>query len=408
MTVHGGSIVTRRSLMALLLPPCLLGQEPYIPSKGRQPFVGPGYDDPEPATFTDVPIGWFGPDDPHHPLGGTLWAGASLALDDLNREGGYKGKPFRIVSRWSDNPWRAGASAVVQLIYQDKVWALIGGIDGATTHLAEQVVAKAWCTLIDPVSTDSGVNYANVPWTFSLSPNDADIAAALVENLQRSGKLAATAILVSTEHDSRTLADEFVKALNKAGATPLRRQEFTSGIPEADSIAAEISGPGAANIAIFAGLPDIARLANVIRAKAPGAVLLAGTAVNHGPEPAGVRVPALCTPAPRAAALSARATSKFGYPADCRMLFAYDSVSLLAAALRRAGLNRSRIREQVATMKYWGGLSGEIVWDSYGRNRRRVTVAASVNANGVSLKNSSLGVLRGGPSSSAARQEVYS
>jgi hypothetical protein len=41
--------------------------------------------------------------------------------------------------------------------YEDKVWAIIGGIDGATTHLAEQVAAKAQLTLVNPVATDRSI-----------------------------------------------------------------------------------------------------------------------------------------------------------------------------------------------------------------------------------------------------------
>jgi len=43
---------------------------------------------------------------------------------------------------------------VARVVYSDKVWAIIGGIDGATTHLAEKVVAKAQLTLVNPSATD--------------------------------------------------------------------------------------------------------------------------------------------------------------------------------------------------------------------------------------------------------------
>lgn len=62
---------------------------------------------------------------------------------------------------------------------------MLGGIDGATTHLAEQVVAKAHLPLIDPASTDQTVNQANIPWMFSLAPGDPDIAKFLAARLKR-------------------------------------------------------------------------------------------------------------------------------------------------------------------------------------------------------------------------------
>ena len=79
---------------------------------------------------------------------------------------------------WSDSPWTAGARHVTKMVFVDKVWAIVGGIDGPSTHLAEQVVAKANLPLVSPVSTDRTANSAFVPWMFSLLPGD-DVLAPL-------------------------------------------------------------------------------------------------------------------------------------------------------------------------------------------------------------------------------------
>ena len=96
--------------------------------------------------------------------------GTTMAIEEANAEGGYKETPFRLKPGWSENPWASGVSSVVRMAYLERVWAIIGSIDGSTTHLAEQVVAKARVTQIDPASTDRSVNMANVPWVFSCLP----------------------------------------------------------------------------------------------------------------------------------------------------------------------------------------------------------------------------------------------
>ncbi|MEK7409191.1 MAG: hypothetical protein AAB225_29360, partial [Acidobacteriota bacterium] len=135
--------------LLILLPALGQVRPPYFDGRKQAPsYHGPGREDAEPSGVREVGIGYFGPADPQHPEAGAIWAGAALAIEEANREGGYRGLPFRLVPGWAENPWAAGASAVVRLAYRDRVWAIIGSIDGAATHLAEQVVVKARLTLI--------------------------------------------------------------------------------------------------------------------------------------------------------------------------------------------------------------------------------------------------------------------
>ena len=137
---------------------------PYFDArKNESAYNGPGREDPEPAGLTEVRIGYFGPGNPGHPQGGDIWQAVNMAIEEANAQGGYHGLPFRLVQAWAENPWSNGAGLVVRMAYVDKVWAIIGGIDGASTHLAETVVVKARVTLIFFGSTDKTVNLANVP-----------------------------------------------------------------------------------------------------------------------------------------------------------------------------------------------------------------------------------------------------
>ena len=49
----------------------------------------------------EVAIAFFGPPDPTHPAGGQLWQGASLAIEEANREGGHRSLPFRLIPAWA-------------------------------------------------------------------------------------------------------------------------------------------------------------------------------------------------------------------------------------------------------------------------------------------------------------------
>ncbi len=64
-------------------------------------YAGPGRELGEPADAEEVRIGYFGPSDPAHAEFGDLWSAAQLAIEQANRQGGYHGKPFRLVRHQS-------------------------------------------------------------------------------------------------------------------------------------------------------------------------------------------------------------------------------------------------------------------------------------------------------------------
>ena len=120
---------------------------------------------------------------PATPSSASKGAGAILALEQENAAGGYRGKPFRLEAAWSESPWQAGVRDVNRLVYERGAWAVIGGVDGTTTHLAVQLALKSYFLLLSPGSTDATADHANVPWLFSLPPSDERIAPVLADGV---------------------------------------------------------------------------------------------------------------------------------------------------------------------------------------------------------------------------------
>ena len=183
-------------------------------------YAGPGREDPDPENLAEVRIGYFGPDDPAHPEAGDLWCAAVLAIEQANQQGGYQGKPFRLVARWSDNPWTGGAAQVTQMVYADGVWAIVGGIDSASTHLAEQVTTKARLPLVCASNSDRTTNSAIVPWMFSLLPGNQLQAPGLVAELARRVGRKPFVVIAGEDHDSRSFLAELNRSLAKHGLAP--------------------------------------------------------------------------------------------------------------------------------------------------------------------------------------------
>jgi branched-chain amino acid transport system substrate-binding protein len=370
-------------VLILTIPSPGLAQEdksdqPYFDARQQQmEYVGPGREEPEPTDLREVAIGYFGPSDPAHPEGGDIWRAVSLAIEEANAEGGYRGLPFRVLPAWSGNPWGTGVSELVRLAYYDKVWAIIGGIDGPSTHLAEQVVAKARLALISPISTDKTVNLAGVPWMFSVSPGDHLTAPVIGEALLAGRE--PFVILAATDHDSHMFLVELRKFLATKDAGPIFEYEFKSGTRDFSELAERVVGSGADAVVLVGGASDSARLLATLRDKGFAGRVLGGPwmarrtfLASAGTAAEGVFLPLLDDPATGFQGFAAKFQSHFEVFPDFAAAQAYDATRLLIAAIRKAGLNRARICDAVRELSPWDGVSGTIVWDPVGENVRKI------------------------------------
>jgi branched-chain amino acid transport system substrate-binding protein len=344
-------------------------------------YTGPERDQGEPPDLKEVKIGWFGPDGSTNHSAADLWWAADLAIQEANAQGGFKGLPFRLVPRWAVDPWGTGISQLTRMIYREEPVAVIGSVDSPSTHLAEQVVAKAQLSLVSPVATDKSVTLAGVSWMFACAPNDDVIARVLVADLLATLQTSPKLILLSaTDHESRMTAREVLRELSRRKHPPDFRFELPSGANALTNQMAAIGQiqPGA--VLIVAGAEDSARLVLAVREHAPGAVVFGTHAMGRsrflqvaGRAAEGVRFPVLFLPDmsdPATAAFLERFQSQHAYPPDYTAAFGYDATRLLLAAIRRAGFNRVRVRESLGQLSPWSGIAGAIRFDGTGQNTR--------------------------------------
>ncbi|KPK49816.1 MAG: hypothetical protein AMK72_03620 [Planctomycetes bacterium SM23_25] len=345
-------------------------------------YAGPGRDDPEPADIDEIRIGYFGPSDAGDPCGGDLWRAAQWAVDQANARGGYRGKPFRLVPAWSQNPWGTGVAQVARMVYQDRVWALIGGIDGPSTHLAEQVAVKARVALISPASTDKTVNLANVPWMFSCLPGDHLQAAALAAEIRARPGEEPFVLVSADDHDSHLFAVELKKCLARHRMAPRYHFQCRRGAQDAAETAGRIADAGAGALVLIADARDSACLLRAVRDRGYQGAVFGGPAMGRrqfieaaGPAATGAVFPLLYDPAEGSAQFARQFAGRFGVSPDYAAAHAYDAVQLLVAAIEKAGLNRARIRDAVKELSPYSGAAGTVTWDGLGRSTRPVRLA---------------------------------
>jgi branched-chain amino acid transport system substrate-binding protein len=361
-------------------------QVPFAEARDRAVgYSGPGRDAPDPTGLTEVRLGYFGPSDDHDLEGGSFWRGASLAVEEVNAEGGCSGLPLRLVPAWSASPWSAGIALLTKAVFEERVWAVVGSIDGAASHLAEQVAAKALVTVVSPGSTDETVNLANVPWMFSGLPSDSAQAPILGRAL--SAVAGDYVRVAATDHDSRAAAVRIGSWLSRNDHAPSLDVEIPPGEPDLEPFAARVAEKRPAAVLVLAGVVPSVRMVRALRRAGYRGRILGGPTfardafrVAAGADAEGVVFPLLYQPGERWERFSSRFEQRYGSRPDYAAGQAYDSVRLLAEAVRRAGLNRPRINDAVRGLSPWSGVTGVIRWDPLGRNERAV----------------GLGVVRGG------------
>lgn len=340
--------------------------KPYHGPEVRAPsYDAPGRDDPDPVGLKEVGIAFFGPPDGSD----AIWQGASMAVEDANRQGGYHGLPFHLIPAWAQNPWAGGVATLIRVVYTEKVWAIIGGIDGATTHLAEQVVPKALLTLINPAATDRSIHTAYVPWTFSCVPGDHVLAPLISRELKTRGT--PFALVSGTDHDSRALVSQLEHAFAQDKLAPMLHLESSSAMEGTEDIGSRLAASGA-KVAVIIAAESGAALIKAARGDGYGGLILAGPWIARAtPDPAleEVLYPAL---GDIQSGFRERFVSRYSKEPDYTAAHGYDAATVLVAAIRKAGLNRARIRDAVQALSPFHGITGTIQWDDLGQNQRPV------------------------------------
>jgi branched-chain amino acid transport system substrate-binding protein len=379
---------------------CLSGAEPTNTNatsptpflRLRETTLGYHGSDSDFTNLTEIRIGWFGPHAASNNLAKDMWWAANLALREANDRGGLSGLPFHLVARWAVDPWGTGVSQLTRMVYDEQPLALIGSVDSASTHLAEQVVAKANLPLVSPISTDKSVSLAGVSWMFSCAPADDAIARVLVaEVLATLPDITHKLTLVAcTDHESRLSAREVLRELSSRHRQPDFRFDVPARAPGiAQQMAALVASRPAAVI-IIAGVEDAARLVAAIRESLPAALIYGNQSMSRtafldlaGRSAEGVRFPLLFVADPAdtgSARFVGQFTAEHGHAPDYTAALTYDASRLLIEAIRRAGPNRARIRESLKALSPCRGIAGSICFDGTGQNTRTNIVMGTIRS----------------------------
>jgi branched-chain amino acid transport system substrate-binding protein len=341
-------------------------------------FLGPGREKPEPDVDT-VKIGIIAPLEMTHEayIGRPMLWGAQTAVDEANAGGGYRGKPFALVVRNDTGLWGASANEVVGFSYDDEVWAIIGTVDGANTHIGIRVALKTEVPVINVADTDPTLVETKIPWIFRNVADDRQMAYTLLYYLYKERGYKRVAIFRANNRYGRFGVGEF-----RAGSVRLGKPapieinyevNYENFNPDFSIQMERLERVQPEAVVLWADAAAAGNIVKTMRERGLGMPVFASERVVNpvfleiaGEAADGVIATYPYDPnadIPELKAFNRNYRERFGRDPDTYAAHSYDGTNMVIAAIRQAGLNRYRIRDALAEMKTYSGVTGEIAFD---------------------------------------------
>jgi len=351
-------------------------------------YTGPGRAKPEPENVKTVKIGFIGPIEStvsvatggrshEEALGNKMLQGVRLALEEANARGGYLKRkiPFELVVSNDNGLWGASGNEIVKLAYRDKVWAILGTIDGANTHIAIRVALKAEIVMMNTGDTDPTLVETNIPWVMRCIGDDRQQGYLLVDYLYRKLGLERVGVIRASNRYGRFGVREILDGSRRLGhpvpvemAYEVGAEDFSLQLDRLDQVDVEA-------IVHWGNAADGARLLGQMRARGMKQPFfacdrcLSETFVGIAGESAeGVICTSPWNPTrkdEKYVAFREAFRKRFGEEPETFAAHGYDGMKMLIWAVQVAGLNRARIRDVLAhRTSPWKGVTGDIAFSA--------------------------------------------
>ncbi len=299
---------------------------------------------------------------------------AEMAVQEANKKSGKNGPKFELITRSMEGPWGTGSKETVNLVFNEKVWAIVGSHDGRNAHLVEQVIAKTHIVFISAWATDPTLSQAFVPWYFSNVPNNNQQASLFCNEIYNRQKLKKVVTLSDNEYDSEMALKCFlneIKATNNPDPTQLfydiRNPDcsnLVNQIIETNCEAVVLFGKPAASVELIKKMRQ-----EKMKQQVFGALSVVGEdSKNHFKLTDYEDVVLLNTGFwlnPDGIVFSKKFKNKYGWIPGAVAAYAYDGINLAVEAIKKSGFNRELVKQTMFDLHY-EGVTGNVRFDKNG------------------------------------------
>ncbi|WP_136416525.1 MULTISPECIES: ABC transporter substrate-binding protein [Oxalobacteraceae] len=290
------------------------------------------------------------------PMGVSMRDGVKLAVAEINKNGGVLGRQIQLVERDDEAKNERGVQVAQELINKEKVVATVGFINTGVSLASQRFYQEAKIPVMNNVATGTLVTHQfdDQPenYIFRNAAHDTIQSAMIVDEAIGKRKLTKVAILADSTNYGQLGREDLEKALDKKGVKPVAVEKFNIKDVDMTAQLLKAKAAGAQAILTYGIGPELAQIANGMEKlswKVPmigSWTLSMGNFIdNAGKNGEGALMPQTFiqeanTPKRKAFIDAYVATYKPAngrIPSPVSAAQGYDSVYLLAAAIKQAG-----------------------------------------------------------------------
>ncbi len=342
------------------------------------PFRGAGREKAAPTGLETVKIGFLAPLEGSKdvPKGQQMLQGATLAMEQANAKGGYKGTSFELLPHNDVGLWGAAANEVVAMD-DEGVWAIIGSINDIVTHVAIRVALKLEIPIVNVGDPDPTLTETNIPWVMRVISDDRQSSYALANRIYVQDGLSRVSLLRVNNRYGRVGTGEFKDASTRMGHPVAVEIRFEDGDTDFSDQLNKIKTNNSEAVVLWGDAKELGLIINQMRkmglnhpvytcdrAVSPEFLKVTGGNAN------GIIATSQYNPKADNAKLHAfkkAYKARFNMEPDVFACHAYDGTNITIESIKKAGLNRALIRDvllDLATFQNYDGVTGEIIFDA--------------------------------------------
>ncbi len=347
-------------------------------------YTGPGRAIPEPEHVDSVKMGFIGPIEStvsvatggkshEEVLGVKMLQGAKLAIEQANERGSYLQRkiPFELVISNDNGLWGASGNEIIKMAYRDKVWAILGTIDGANTHIAIRVALKAEVPMMNSGDTDPTFIETNIPWVARCIGDDRQMSYLLVDYLYRKLDVQRVGIIRASNRYGRFGVRELKDSSRRLRRPIVLEMAYPVGGDDFSLQLKRLQQSGVQAVVHWGDAVDGGKILNQMREMGMTQPYFAcDRCVSDeflaiaGENAEGVIFTYPWNPErqdPKLKAFQKDFRERFDEEPETYAAHGFDGMNILIQATQMAGLNRAKIRDVIAHRgEPWPGVTGDI------------------------------------------------
>jgi branched-chain amino acid transport system substrate-binding protein len=352
-------------------------------------FYGAGREIPPPRNLKEVRIGFLGPLEGSviQPLGKQMLQGATMALEEANKKGGYKGIPYKLMIHNDVGLWGAAANEVVKMD-DEKVWAWLGTIDDNNSHIAIRATLKLEIPNMNTGDPDPTFTETNIPWVVRNIPDDRQSGYVLVDRIFKQDKHSRVAVMRANNRYGRVGILHFNRSATRVGYPIIIEERFKDGETDFKEQLEHIKKTSPDAIVLWGNAKESALILKQIRDLGMNQPVYGSDRMVNpeflqiaGPLAEGIVTTCQYNPDandPKLKAFKTAYLKRFGQEPDVFAAHAYDGMNMLIQAIEKVGLNRALIRDVLTDLKTfqgYHGVTGIVTFDKTWNNMRPLFIA---------------------------------